>query len=71
MWKITEDELPRWNYLAGKIDKLKENENSSKLTPEETKEFIWLWWRETEPHEAFVTHVMNRLNEGDNGILDK
>ena len=40
-WKVEEHEIPRWNYLAGKIDQLvKDPDNSPKMTTEELLNFL-------------------------------
>lgn len=71
-WKVQESEMPRWNYLAGKIDALATDLNSPKMTGEEVVEFLSIWYRETyKPTDPFVKRVMKDLNSGDNDILFK
>ena len=77
-WKVEEHEMPRWNYLAGKIDELvADPKNSPKMTTEETIEFLVIWQRHqfdvntNAADKAWVNHVKKCFNEGDIDILYK
>ena len=81
-WKVKEHELPRWNYLAGKMDAIsgeieaagynREHVCKSPLmTYDEVKEFLVIWWREQEPDVSLIKHTLRCLNVGDNDILFK
>ena len=77
-WKVEEHEMPRWNYLADKIDQLAADpKNCPKMTTEETIEFLQIWERRQFDinglacDKAWVNYVKKCLNEGDDDILYK
>ena len=64
----------RWNYLAGKIDKLSTDPNhNEQLTIDETMEFLKMWEKDQfEPDNmAWFHHVHSELNKGHQDILFK
>jgi hypothetical protein len=69
-WKVREEEMPRWNYLAGKFDAIVKDKNSPKLTREEVRELISIWWREN-PCESLISYCMEDLNSGSDDCLYK
>ena len=74
-WKVEEHEMPKYNYLAGKIDKLVEDPvNSTKMTTQEIIEFLQIWERRQfndTKDTAFINYVKQCINQGDTDILFK
>ena len=74
-WKVEEHEMTKYNYLAGKIDKLVEDpENSTKMTTQEIIEFLQIWERrqfDDTQDTAFINYVKQCINQGDTDILFK
>jgi hypothetical protein len=70
-WKVEEHEMPRWNYLTGKIDKISEDINSPKLTKDEVIEFLNILNREKNQVDSYVNYILEGLNRGDTDGLYK
>jgi len=72
-WKIEEHQMERFDFLAGKIDALRKNRNSEKVTKEEMVEFCKMWWRDGQYNitNPLIKAVTEKVNDGDPDIFFK